>query len=112
MDREGIWAHLQTLVPLLDRSQFVVWSGNLDIATLSKWPMGEIKAIPHTCAVTWKVESPASPAGYKEAVQEKMTPLLYVQEAWQLLHTQVPRLFEKWIIFELARKGGCSKGRS
>jgi hypothetical protein len=57
--------------------------------------MGEIKEIPHTFAVTWRIESPASVDGYEEVVQEGMTPLIDVQDAWQRLHNPVPRLVEK-----------------
>jgi hypothetical protein len=60
--------------------------------------MGEIKAIPHTFAVTWRIECPASQTGFEEVVQERMTPIIDVQGAWQLFHTQVPRLFEKGVI--------------
>jgi hypothetical protein len=46
----------------------------------------------------WRIEIPAAPAGYDDVVQGPMTPMFDVQEAWGILHTQVPRLFENGVI--------------
>jgi hypothetical protein len=47
--------------------------------------------MPHTFPVTWHVENPVT--GFDTVVQGKRTPLITVQEAWQLLPNDHPRLF-------------------
>jgi hypothetical protein len=57
---------------------------------------GHLKArylFPHPFSVNWKIENPAT--GFIEAAQEKTSPLISVESAWQLLHNDVPRIFEK-----------------
>jgi hypothetical protein len=93
-DTKGqVWTQLQAREALPDLSQFVVLSGNLEVTKLERWPAGPIVAVPHTFPVTWKIEDPAQ--GFVTVTQEKMTPMITIQEAWQLLHTQVPRLFQQ-----------------
>jgi hypothetical protein len=45
--------------------------------------------------VTWQVENPQSATGFLEIVQETMTPIVTATEAWEILHTVQPRLFEE-----------------
>jgi hypothetical protein len=71
----------------------VASSGSLDITKLDKWPLGPIVAVPHTFPVTWRIEDLAN--GFMEVVKEKLTPLISVQSAWQLLGNDVTRLFER-----------------
>jgi hypothetical protein len=68
-----------------------VWSGNLEVTKSEKWPAGQIVAIPHTFAVAWQVENPA--IGFDAIVEEKIRPLISVQEAWGQLRHEHPRLF-------------------
>jgi hypothetical protein len=91
--KDQIWAHLQTMHMIPDLSKFIVSSGSLDITKLNRWPLGQIVAVPHTFPVVWKIEDPA--AGFVEITQEKMTLLISVQPAWQLLRNDLPRLFER-----------------
>jgi hypothetical protein len=95
---DGVWAQLQELAPLPDISQFPFISGRNSISHLQHWPIGLIVAMPHIFSVTWQIETPTSQTGYSEVVQEGMTPLIDVEEAWQRLHKQVPRLFEERVI--------------
>jgi hypothetical protein len=55
----------------------------LEITKLERWPAGEIIGIPHMLPVTWQIENPAT--GFDTVVQEKMTPIVTVREAWELL---------------------------
>jgi hypothetical protein len=95
LGRDGIWAHLQTIFPLPDLSQFQVISGRNEIPHAPTWPIGLIKLIPKLFPVTWRIEWPSDPAGYIEETQQGMTAMMDVEEAWSRLHSQVPRLFER-----------------
>jgi hypothetical protein len=97
-DRNAVWAQLQELAPLPGISQFQFISERNSISHLQHWPLGLIEAIPHTFSVTWQIETPTSQKGYSEVVQEGMTPLIDVQDAWKRLYNQVPRLFDEEVI--------------
>jgi hypothetical protein len=47
--------------------------------------------VQHTFLVTYQTENQA--VGYDYLIQETTTPLVPVQQAWQLLHNDHPRLF-------------------
>jgi hypothetical protein len=83
------------LHPIPDISQFQIIAGRQEITKNDKWPEGQIDAIPHTFSVVWQVENPQSATGFLEIVQEKMTPIVTATEAWDILHTVQPRLFEE-----------------
>jgi hypothetical protein len=85
-----------TLRALPDLSQFLIYSGRQEITSLDKWPAGLIFAVPHTFLVTWKVEDPA--VGYLDIIQENMTPLISVEQAWNLSHLDHPKLFIEAIL--------------
>jgi hypothetical protein len=89
-----IWEYLQMLHSIPDISQFQIIAGRQEITKNDKWPAGKIDAIPHTFPVTWRIEKPQETDGFVEVIQEKMTQLVTVTEAWELLHNQVPGLFE------------------
>lgn len=93
--KDKIWEHLQTLQPIPDVSQFLIYAGRQDVSKNDKWPVGEIVAVPHTFSVRWEFENPQAASGFDEVVQEKMTPIVTAMEAWGLLHNEVPRLFEE-----------------
>lgn len=98
MGKEAIWSRLQTLIPLPDHSQFQIISGRNEISHLPNCPIGLILLIPKKFPVTWRIEWPADPSGFSEVVQQDMTPMIDVQEAWRILHTQVSGLFEEGVI--------------
>jgi hypothetical protein len=89
-NRDQVWEQLQQLTPLPHISQFQFIQGRTDISTCLSFPPGEIIAIPYKSPVTWLIETFMGPV-----IQQGMTPLKDVEEAWQLLHHEVPRLFEK-----------------
>jgi hypothetical protein len=70
---------------------------------------GLIAVIPYTFPVTWQIETPSSQTGYSEVVQQGMTPLKDVQEAWSISHTQVPQLFADRVI---AYRGNLRPGQT
>jgi hypothetical protein len=76
---------------LSDLSQFLVYAGRQEITKLDRCPAGLI--VPHTFLVTWQVENPAG--GFIDIIQANMTPLISVQEGWQLLHHDHPRVFQE-----------------
>jgi hypothetical protein len=81
--------------PIPDVSQFQVIAGRNDVTKDERWPAGRIEAIPHTFPVAWRIEKPQDPTGWLEVTQEKMSPMVIATEAWDQLHTLVPRLYEE-----------------
>jgi hypothetical protein len=90
-----IWAHLQTLHPIPDVSQFQVVCERTEISKDDMWPAGHIEAVPTRFPVNWRIESPQSPGGIFEYKQEGLTPLLTVQAAWTILRQSVSNLAEE-----------------
>jgi hypothetical protein len=73
----------------------LVRPGRQEVTKNDRWPDGQIDVIPHTFPVVWKIERPQEAAGFVEIVQEKMTPLVTATEAWGILHTTEPGIFEE-----------------
>jgi hypothetical protein len=96
--KEQIWAHLQTLHPISDVTQFQVVANRKEISGEKFWPAGHIEAIPVKFPVSWHIENPRSPNGVYVVKHEELTPLLTAQAAWGLLRNDVPNLLEEPII--------------
>jgi hypothetical protein len=94
LGKAKIWEHLQSLHPIPDVSQFLIFVGHLDISKHDKRPPGTIEAIPVKFPVQWRIEMPQQDSGYLEVVQKEMTPLITATEAWQQLHHTASRLYE------------------
>jgi hypothetical protein len=92
-----IWEYLQTQRPIPDISQFQIIAGRQDVTKNDRWPDGQIDAILHTFPVIWRIEKPQVTGGFIEVIQEKMTPLVTATEAWYILHTTVPGLFDMFL---------------
>jgi hypothetical protein len=92
--KDQIWAHLQSLHPIPDVSQFQVISGRKEITKDAQWPPGRIEAIPFAFSVSWRIELPQEPSGILEFKQEGQTPLVTARGAWDLLHHNIPHLCE------------------
>jgi hypothetical protein len=51
---------------------------------------------------------PQEESGFLEKVQNDMTPMYTATEAWQILHTQIPRLYEEASLDYVGKlKPGC-----
>jgi hypothetical protein len=77
-----------------DLSQFQVLAGRIEITKEAKWPAGKIEAIPYAFPVNWRIEFPQATDGVIGYVQPKMTPLVTAREVWDLLHHEIPGLYE------------------
>jgi hypothetical protein len=96
-DKAQIWAHLQSLHPVPDVSQFQVVCDRKEISKDIMWPAGKIEAVPFKFPVLWHIESPQSPDDFLSLKQDDMTPLLTAQ-AWEQLRQNVPNLVENPIL--------------
>jgi hypothetical protein len=87
-----IWEHLRFLEPLPDISQFQVIQDELDISALDNLPPGNFTIRLQVFAVQWEIEMPSGIFG--SLTLQGMAARHSVQDAWQLLHHDNPRLFE------------------
>jgi hypothetical protein len=92
--KDQIWAHLQTLHPISDVSQFQVAAGGKDISNQAEWPSGKIEAVPFKFQVIWQIEDPSKADGFLECRQDEMTPLISAKEAWTQLRFDHSALYE------------------
>jgi hypothetical protein len=89
--KEEVWNQLSTIRPLPHFSQFIITYDHGEVPVTSRLlPLGNIVAIRAKFPVTWRIELLS-----EEVIQPDMTPALDVDEAWTLLHNQVPRLYPR-----------------
>jgi hypothetical protein len=87
--KEEIWQHLSSLHPLPHFSQFLLTYAHGEVPVTSRLlPVGHIQAIRAKFPVTWRLE-----LFNEEIIQPDMHAGIDVDEAWTLLHNQVPRLY-------------------
>jgi hypothetical protein len=89
--KEEIWNQLSTLRPLPHFSQFLITYEHGEVPVTSRLlPPGHIQAVRAKFPVTWRLE-----LFQEEIAQPDMSPAIDVDEAWTLLHNQVPRLYPR-----------------
>jgi hypothetical protein len=87
--KEDIWKQLSDIHPVPHFSQFIITYEHGEVPVTSRLlPVGHIQAIRAKFPVTWRLE-----LFQEDVIQPDMHAGIDVDEAWTLLHNQVPRLY-------------------